>query len=281
MRKRALDYLALDGGPNPEADAEEFALRPLVDKIAYGIVRGLIVAVKELEHHIASETRKVGDSVDRRFETLQPTLEELSKFVVEQRATNLAVQERLHELKTDLRETENRQAFGLDELRAESRGASAALSQRIDASNTSLQQAEARQKTDVETLRGETKAVADSVSERIESTAAALREADARQAENLAELQQETRRFSKSVTERIDTLCKDLDIHQEDIAALKTTLCTFSSRVDTLVERLDRQADAVRSMAAAYSQRENELGQLVDGLARLRAYPTPLPASSL
>src|SRR5689334_6156254 len=59
VRKRALDYLALDGGPTPETDAEDFALRPLVDRIAYGIARGLIVAVKELEHHIAAETRKV------------------------------------------------------------------------------------------------------------------------------------------------------------------------------------------------------------------------------
>ena len=273
VRKRALDYLALDGGPSPEADAEEFALRPLVDRIAYGIARGLIVAVKELEHHIASETRKVGDSVDRRFETLQPTLEELSKFVVEQRSTNATVQERLQELRADLRETETRQTAGLAELRTETRGSSTSLSQRIDASN-------AAQKAEVETLRGEAKAVAESLTERIESTAAALHEADARQAAGLAELQQETRSFSQSATERIDTICKELGIHQEDIAALKSTLCTFSSRVDTLVERLDRQADAVRSMAAAYSQRENELGQLVEGLARLRAYPTPGPARS-
>ena len=45
--------------------------------------------------------------------------------------------------------------------------------------------------------------------------------------------------------------------------------------MDALGERLDRQAEAVRSMYAAYSQRETELEQLVDGLARLRAFPNP------
>ena len=110
---------------------------------------------------------------------------------------------------------------------------------------------------------------------------AALQESDARQAADLAALQNETRAHSQAVSERIDSLCKELGVHQEDIAAVKATLCTFCSRVDALVERLDRQAEAVRSMCTAYSQRETELEQLVDGLARLRAYPTPLPANGL
>ena len=110
---------------------------------------------------------------------------------------------------------------------------------------------------------------------------AALQESDARQAADLAALQNETRALSQAVSERIDSLCKELGVHQEDIAAVKATLCTFCSRVDALVERLDRQAEAVRSMCTAYSQRETELEQLVDGLARLRAYPTPLPANGL
>jgi chromosome segregation ATPase len=140
-------------------------------------------------------------------------LQDVSKFVGEQRSTNIAVQDQL-------RETDARHAAAL-----------ASVSQRIDTS--------------------------------------------------VAALQNETKALSQSVSERIDSLCKELGVHQEDIGAVKATLSTVCSRVDAIVERLDRQADAFRSMHTAYSQRETELEQLVDGLARLRAYSTPLPANGL
>ena len=79
-RKRALEA-------DPVETAEDFALAPLADKIAHSIARGLVVAMKELEHHISSETRKVGDAVDRRLDTLQISFQELSKFVGEQQST--------------------------------------------------------------------------------------------------------------------------------------------------------------------------------------------------
>ena len=255
VRKRALDnrtagaeYLQSAGEADSVETGEDFVLAPLVDKIAYGIARGLVVAVKDLEQHIASETRKVGDAVDRKLDALQVSLQELTKFVGDQRATNSAVDDRLEQLTAAdaaLRETDARQAAELEAVRTEARESSASVSQRIDTATASLQ------------------------------------ETDARQAADLATLRQETRAFSQSASERIDSLCKDLGVHQEDIAAVKATLCTFCSRVDALVERLDRQADAVRSMYTAYSQRETELEQLVDGLARLRAYPTPLATNGL
>jgi uncharacterized protein involved in exopolysaccharide biosynthesis len=73
----------------------------------------------------------------------------------------------------------------------------------------------------------------------------------------------------------------EMGVQQEDLSAIKTTLGAFLTRVDALAERLDRQAEAVRSMYTAYSQRETELEQLVDGLARLRAFPAPVPSSGL
>jgi hypothetical protein len=83
------------------------------------------------------------------------------------------------------------------------------------------------------------------------------------------------------MSERIDGLCKELGVQQEDIAAVKSTLSGFYARVDGLVERLDKQAAALRSMCATYTQRETELEQLVEGLARLRAYPAPAAANGL
>jgi chromosome segregation ATPase len=226
-------------------DEEDFALVPLVNKIAQSIARGLVVAMKELEDHIAMETRKVGDTVDRRLDDLQNSLQDLSRFVVDQRSTNATIEGQLQELQAGLKETDAREA------------------------------------SDVEALRTEAQELPVWLSQRIEASAASLQEADSRQAADLDALRNETRTFSQSATERIDGLTRELAVHQEDIAALKGTLSAFSSRVDGLVERLDRQADAVRSLCSAYAQRESELEQLVDGLARLRAFPTPIPAQGL
>ena len=252
LRRRGLEnrlpnreQLRSTGAAEPAETAEGFVLAPMVDKIAYGIARGLVVAIKELEDHIAGETRKVGDAFERRLDVIQGILQEQSNFVGEQRSTNAAVQSKLQELTDAVRETDTRQAADVASLRSEARESSAAISQRIDSSTASLQ------------------------------------EADARQAADLAALQNETRTSSQSVTERIDALCRELGVHQEDIAAVKGAVSTFSSQVDGLVERLERQGDALRSMFTAYSQRETELGQLVDGLARLRAFPTQLPSSAL
>lgn len=211
---------------------EESALVPLVNKIAQSIARGLVVAMKELEDHIASETRKVGDTVDRRLDSLQTSLQDLSRFVVDQRSTNSALESQLQELA-------------------------------------------ARETADVEALRKEAQDLSSSLSERMETSTASLQETDARQAAVLDALCTETKAFSQAIAERVDGLCRELGIHQEDIAAVKGTLSAFSARMDAMVERLDRQADTVRSLCSAYSQRETELEQLVDGLARLRAFPTP------
>ena len=40
--------------------------------------------MKELEDHIAGETRKLGDAVDRRLDVLQTGMHDLSAFVTEQ-----------------------------------------------------------------------------------------------------------------------------------------------------------------------------------------------------
>ena len=166
---------------------QDLALAPLVDKIAYGLARGLVVAMKELENHIASETRKVSETLGRRLDTLQASVQDLTGAVSEQREH----------------------------------------------------------------------------SRRLDATTAALAETDARQAGE------------------IDALRKDAGVQQEDIAALKGGLGEFAARVDSVMERLDKQAEALRSMYSTYAQRETELEQLVDGLARLRAYPAPKSTNGL
>ena len=191
---------------------QDLALAPLVDNVAYGLASVLVVAIRGLENHIASETRKVGDSVGRRLDTLQSGFQDLTAAISEQRSMNLLVQDKCQQLATD---------------------------------------------------------------------AASMRESQTRQDAELAAIRKEAGEFSASVSERVDVIVKELGVHQEDIAAVKSTLSSLYSRVDAIVERLDKQAAALRSMCASYAHRETELEQLVDGLARLRAYPAPAPTNGL
>lgn len=281
-RKRAPDARFSDSGyssavagdPADTRDAaDDFALAPLVDKIAFGIASGLVVAVKELEQHIATETRKVGDAVERQIDTLQTSLQELFRFVEEQRSANVAVQDQLRQLAVadaGLTEAHARHAADLSALRTQANEFSASALQRFEASAVSLRDLDSRHSTQLEALRTESSAFASAVSKRIGDAVAALEESDAKQATH-----------SKSISERLAGVCGDIGVQQEDMVAVKATLGTVCARIDSLVERLDRQAEAVRLMHTNYSQRETELEQLVNGLARLRAFPTPLPTNGL
>ena len=190
--------LETNGHDTERRGGEEYALAPLADRIARGIASGLVMAMKELENHIASETRKVSDTVGRRIDVLQSALKE----------------------------------------------------------------AETRHQTDIANIRNEAAV-----------TTSSLRETDAKHEAALASSRQET-------SERISALAKELSLHQEDITAIKSTLNAFNTTVEGLVQRLDRQADALRSLSASYAQRETELATLVEGLARMRAYPAPAPTAT-
>ncbi len=196
----------------PKDVGQDLTLAPLVDNVAYGLASVLVVAIRGLENHIASETRKVGDTVGRRLDTLQAGFQDLTDAISEQRSMNLLVQDKC---------------------------------QQLSAAAVSMQESQARQDAELATLR------------------------------------KETGEFSASVSERMDVIFKELGVHQEDIAAVKGTLSGLCSRVDAIVERLDKQAAALRSMCATYAHRETEIEQLVDGLARLRAYPAPAPTNGL
>lgn len=198
----------------------DFTFEPVVNRIAFGIARELSSAVKQLEHHIGGEARKLAEAVERRLDSFQ--------------SANSAVHDQLQQLATadaGLWEATNRQAGELETLRTEARDFSNAVSGRFDAT--------------------------------------------------MAALQGDINVSLQPVWDRIDSLSRDLGARQEEIAATKTTLDAISSRADAFVERLDRQADAVRSLHSSSSQRDTELEQIVDLLARLRANPTPPLASEL
>jgi chromosome segregation ATPase len=287
-RRRATDYAASESEPlrapdvqDPVESGENFALAPLVNKIAFSMARGLAVALKELELHIAGETRRVGEVVDRRFDSLQVTLRGVSDFMAAQRAANAAVEARLEQLASATEQTDARRAADVAELQHETKELAEAVAKQIEVSAVALRDAEARQVANIESLRAESTEMIGSIAQRLEAATAAQKESDARHSEALSALENETKALSLAMSAKIESIFKELGVHQEDISAIKESLCSFSTRVQALVERLDRQADTVRSMCSAYSQREMELEQLVNGLARLRSFPTSVPTNGL
>jgi hypothetical protein len=249
--------------------APQWALAPLVDKIAYGLATGLVTAMKELESHIASETRKVSETVGRRLDTLQASVQDLTGAMAEQGTLSMAVQEQCRQLAAEtasLRDADTRHSEELGTVRAQANVWSAELSEKIQGLGGELQ---SRQQ--------ETERRFDSLAQ----VAAGLHEADTRQTAELTALRAEAREVSTALTERINTLCSELGLQQEDMDAVKSTLNSASSRVDGVVERMDRQAEALRSIYSTYAQRETELEQLVDVVARLRSHPAPIAAKSL
>src|SRR5580658_8102445 len=82
-----------DGSRDQTDASDSFAFDPFVNRIALGIARELATDVKQLEHHVDSEVRRLEEAVERRL--LQVDLPELSRFAAEQQSTNGVVQDQL------------------------------------------------------------------------------------------------------------------------------------------------------------------------------------------
>lgn len=134
----------------------------------------------------------------------------------------------------------------------------------VEATGGELWDADQRRGRELEELRTEVRELSGSVSGRLDGMTSAMES-----------LQNETKASFQPVWERIDNMCRDLYARKEDIAVTRTALDSICSRIDACVERLDRQAETVRSMHGAYGRRESELEQIVEGLARLKACAPP------
>ena len=112
--------------------------------------------------------------------------------------------------------------------------------------------------------------------EQLTATAAALEEANARHESELGVLRNETKKSSASTSQRLNALSARLGLQQEELSGLKSTVSEVSPRVAALVERLDRQAEAIRSFNEYHAQREAALDQLANALANLKESSTPV-----
>ena len=122
-----------------------------------------------------------------------------------------------------------------------------------------------------EHLTVETRALGRSIEQRLDTAAAGIELVAARHESEIGAVRAEVRELKSSLTERIDSLCARVDVEHQELGALQSTVDGVSPRVNALVERLDRQAGAIRSIYDAQTMRENALDQLGEVLAKLKA----------
>jgi chromosome segregation ATPase len=213
--------------PEPQEAREvtdDFVLAPLVDKIAFGIAKGLVVAVKELEQHIASETRKVSDTVERQMDALQVNLQELFRFVSEQRTANAAVEERLQQLAAadaGLLESNARQDAELTAIRTD-----------VSASVAAMKEGDARQAADLATFQNESKAFWKSISDRLDNLSSDV----GVQQEDIGAV----KTTLGSVNSRIDAIMERLDRQAEAVRLMHTNYSQRETELEQLVSGLAR-----------------------------------------
>jgi chromosome segregation ATPase len=240
---------------------------PLIDQVAHGFARALLIAMNELETRIVNENRKLGDAVGERLGALQASFKELADSVSEQRAQSLLLQDRCETLEAataSLRESDTRREEELLAVRNDLNAKAASISNLVESSVTMLREADASQQTEVASVRA-----------LVNSEAAALRECDARHMADIASLQTETKAVAESLSARISEVLNEIAVQQEDIVAIKSTIKEFNSKFDLMLDRVDKQGEALHTMYTTYAQRESELERVIEGLTRLRAVPGP------
>jgi len=220
------------------AKVDEQAMAHMAGKLADGLSKILTGAFQELERHIIGESRKISISLEQQLERLQATVDSLTQLkVVFEQLTETVAQQKL---------------------------VGATLGQKHDqvsAQVIALQDTTARYETELGALRGETTTLrAETVAIRGETVT----------------LRTEAKDFSAAITHQMDGVSARLGLHHEELAGLKSNISDVSRKVTGFIERLDRQAEVIRSLNETQVRRAAALDELLGVLTRLKA-----PAESM
>jgi len=111
-------------------------------------------------------------------------------------------------------------------------------------------------------------------------TVTSLEQATSRHQSELGALRGETKDMSAMVGQQVDTLAARLGLHQEELTGLKTTVSDISRKVAGFVERLDRQAEVIRSLNDVQARRAAALDDVLGVLTRLKTPEQELVAAA-
>jgi hypothetical protein len=120
--------------------------------------------------------------------------------------------------------------------------------------------------------------------EKVEELAAAtatLREAHARLDTDVAALKLMMDQLSTSTCNRVDEACRRIEGQEHEISTINSGFSDIASRVAAAADRLERHANAFRSIHDSHQERTAVLGQVGELLDRLRSEPVPPEPASL
>jgi chromosome segregation ATPase len=212
---------------------DEQAIVNMAGKLADGLSKILTGAFQELERHIIGESHKISTSLEQQLHRLQATIDSLVQLRVKFEQLTEAV--------------------------SEQKEANAAIAQKRDQASgqvTALEENVSRHETELGALRGETTT--------LRAEAAALRT-------DTGLLRSEAREFSTVTAQQIEGVAARLGLHQEELTGLKSTVSEISRKVTGILERLDRQAEVIRSLNETQTRRTAALDELLGVLTRLKA----------
>lgn len=215
------------------ARVDEQAVANIAGKLADGLSKILTGAFQELERHVIGESHKISTSLEEQLHRLQETTDTLVQLKVKFEQLTEAV--------------------------SEQKLASTALSQKQDQAAGKITATEAnvaRHETEFGALRGETTT--------LRADLAALRT-------EAGSLRSEAKDFSTATTQKIDGVSARLGLHQEELTGLKSNVSEISRKVTGIIERLDRQAEVIRSLSDTQARRTAALDELLSVLTRLKA----------
>jgi len=221
------------GKVNDRARVDEQAMANMAGKLADGLSKILTGAFQELERHIIGESHKISNSLEEQLHRLQATTDSLVQLKVKFEQLTEAI--------------------------SEQKLANAAIAQKQDQASgkvIALEENVARHETELGALRGETTTLrAEAVTLRNET----------------GTLRTESKDFSTVTAQQIDGVSARLGLHQEELTGLKSNVSEISRKVTGILDRLDRQAEVIRSLNETQTRRTAALDELLAVLTRLKA----------
>jgi predicted nucleic acid-binding Zn-ribbon protein len=117
--------------------------------------------------------------------------------------------------------------------------------------------------------------------EELAATTASLREAHARLDTDVAALRQTIDQLSASTSNRVDEACRRIEGQEREISQMNSGFSDLASKVAAAAERLERHANAIRTIHDSHQERTAVLGQVGELLDRLKSAPVPPEPASL
>jgi chromosome segregation ATPase len=113
------------------------------------------------------------------------------------------------------------------------------------------------------------------------ATTASLREAHERLDSDVAALRLQMDQLSTSTCSRVEEVCRRIAGQERELSTIQAEASGLASKIGSAAERLERHANAIRTIHDSHRQRTLALGQISELLHRLKDGPVSAEASAL